>query len=220
MNCVKRKLKSTGGASIIIALLFFLICCTVGVSVLAAAKANASRLVSQRESEEAYLAVRSAAMLMREKMETSQSQPFTECEEIYDNATTWKQLSTENPTNSFWKKIENGMYQLIQKESGSESCAFIFQAEDIPDVSANVTISKKEGKYTLQGLLSCVEDPAAGDVYTYLMTLTETGEPKMTHREPITKIVENEDGSTSEKIIGERRQYTISFSNGQLEVTN
>lgn len=219
MNCVKRKLKSTGGASIIIALFFFLICCTVGVSVLTAAKANASRLVSQRESEEAYLAVRSAAMLTQDKLETVQM-PFAECREEYGVSTTWSRLDSENSANSFWGKIEDAMFSLLKEESDSESCNLIFKAENMPDVSANITISKKAGSNILEGQFSCIADPAQGNANTYFMTLTETWEISVTEQEPITRTVTNENGSTTEKTVGERREYTISFNNGQFNARN
>lgn len=215
MNCVKRKMKSTGGASIIIALLFFLICCAVGVSVLASAKANASRLVSQRESEASYLAVRSAAMLMREKLETEQTTPFAECEEYYDGKPTeWKQMETENGESSFWREIESILFQLMQEEGdASKSSKFTFQAKDMPDVSAEVTIAKKGDSFTLEGQFSCDAK------YDQRMTLMEAGEVRITENEPIEETEQYEDKTTYTEIIGERREYTAHFSGGKLAVT-
>nr|WP_294681535.1 hypothetical protein [uncultured Anaerotignum sp.] len=215
MNSIKRKMKSTGGASIIIALLFFLICSAVGVSVLVAAKANASRIVSQRESERSYLAVRSAAMLMREKLEKTQENPFVECEERYDTGNLrWKQLPTENSNPSFWKEIEDALFALIQKdEDGSEERNFTIQAENVPNVTAAVTIQKKGDSYTLSGVLSCGEE---SDPYVQSMRLVESGEARMTLNEPITETHPNSDGTTYTETIGERRQYTAVFSEGQL----
>lgn len=215
MNSIKRKMKSTGGASIIIALLFFLICSAVGVSVLVAAKANASRIVSQRESERSYLAVRSAAMLMREKLEKPQGKPFAECEEKYDTGNlTWKQLQTENSNPSFWKEIENTLFALIQEdEDGSKDCTFTIQAENMPDVTAKVTIQKKGDSYTLRGVFSCGKEP---DPYVQSMRLMESGEARMTLNEPIIETHTNSDGTTYTETIGERRQYTAVFSEGQL----
>lgn len=63
-----KKLHNKKGASIILALLFFLICATVGSVILAAASANASRIKSERQNENNYLAVRSAGELIKKKL--------------------------------------------------------------------------------------------------------------------------------------------------------
>lgn len=214
MNSIKRKMKSTGGASIIIALLFFLICSAVGVSVLVAAKANASRIVSQRESERSYLAVRSAAMLMREKLEKTQEKPFAECEEKYDTGKlTWEQLTSDNQNPSFWKEIENALFALMKEDEDAKTCTFTIQAENMPDVTAKVTIQKKGDSYTLRGVFSCGEEP---DPYVQSMLLVESGEARMTLNEPIIETHTNSDGTTYTETIGEKRQYTAVFSEGQL----
>lgn len=69
MGAVKQKLKSKRGASIILALVFFLICAVVGSIVLASASSNAGRLSHMRDEQQAYLTVSSAAKLVREELE-------------------------------------------------------------------------------------------------------------------------------------------------------
>lgn len=229
MNCVKRKLKSTGGASIIIALLFFLICCTVGVSVLAAAKANASRLVSQRESEEAYLTVRSAAQLMREELETLQLKSFAECEKYYSSGLyVWNQIDREDSVNG---RIEDIFFSFLEKGTDTEDCTFVFQAEGMEDVSARVFLKmgeKKSGEdgkeiyeCTLEGFFSYRKDTNdASKPYDYQMTLLESGTVIGSKIRDITESYTNENGEPKTRIIGEEWSYTISFSNGKLEATN
>lgn len=66
MERVREKLHSRTGASLLIALLFFLVAMTVGAVVLTAASANAGRIQKNRQEQQNYLAVASAAGLLRE----------------------------------------------------------------------------------------------------------------------------------------------------------
>ncbi len=63
-----RKLKSNRGASVIIALLVLLICVTAGAAALTAASANAGRYTHMRRDQQRYLAVSSAAKLVRAEL--------------------------------------------------------------------------------------------------------------------------------------------------------
>lgn len=64
MNRLKQKLKSESGASILLALLFFLICALVAAAVLMAAVSNAGKIKSNQEMHQKYLAVSSALELV------------------------------------------------------------------------------------------------------------------------------------------------------------
>lgn len=66
MNPISRKLNSRRGASILIALLLFLVCAFVGAAVLTSAYHNASRASAVRREQQAYLAAASAAELVKE----------------------------------------------------------------------------------------------------------------------------------------------------------
>lgn len=69
MKSISKKLKSASGASMLLALLFLFFCLTVGAVVLTAASASAGRTARNRQDQQNYLAVESAAMLLREDME-------------------------------------------------------------------------------------------------------------------------------------------------------
>lgn len=69
MNTMRRKLNSQSGASIVIALIFFLLCLTVGAVVLTAATANVGRVTRIQNQQQAYFAVRSAAELLRDEIQ-------------------------------------------------------------------------------------------------------------------------------------------------------
>lgn len=68
MNRMKQKLKSEYGASILLALLFFLICTLVTAVLLMAAASNAGKVRSNREMHQKYLAVSSALELVCEDL--------------------------------------------------------------------------------------------------------------------------------------------------------
>lgn len=60
MKTVIKKLGSERGASILLALLFFLVCSMVAASILMAAVSNAGKIRSSREEQQAYLTLTSA----------------------------------------------------------------------------------------------------------------------------------------------------------------
>lgn len=77
MGCLNQKWNSQKGASLLIALLFFLLCLTVGTVVLTAAGASAGRLAGLRQEEQNYLTVSSAARMLRDKLEGAQAETVT-----------------------------------------------------------------------------------------------------------------------------------------------
>ncbi len=66
MSSLRQKLHSPAGVSMLIALLFFLVCLTVGSLILTAATANASKTRGRYAREQDYLALASAARLLQE----------------------------------------------------------------------------------------------------------------------------------------------------------
>ena len=77
MERVREKLHSRTGASLLIALLFFLVAMTVGAVVLTAASANAGRIQKNRQEQQNYLAVDSAAELVKEDIVGAEKAIFT-----------------------------------------------------------------------------------------------------------------------------------------------
>lgn len=84
MSEMRKKLHSSGGASFLLALIFFLICAMVGAVVLTAASANLSRIQPQRQEEQAYLTLSSAAHLLQTQLAAAPA--FTSAEERWDYA--------------------------------------------------------------------------------------------------------------------------------------
>ena len=69
MTIITQKLKSKRGASLILAMVFMLMCLFVGGSVLAAATANGGRVADLTSNQQTYLSQRSAALLMADMLE-------------------------------------------------------------------------------------------------------------------------------------------------------
>ena len=69
MKALCKKWKSSRGASILLALLFLLICIMAGASVLMAAASNAGKVRSNREEQQSYLTLSSALTLICDELE-------------------------------------------------------------------------------------------------------------------------------------------------------
>lgn len=70
MEALKRKWNSSRGASILLALLFLLVCMMVGASVLAAAASNAGKIQSNKKEQQKYLTLSSAMSLLIDELES------------------------------------------------------------------------------------------------------------------------------------------------------
>ena len=70
MEALKKKLNSSRGASILLALLFMLVCILVGASVVMAASSNAGKIKSNKEEQQKYLTLSSAVNLLVDELES------------------------------------------------------------------------------------------------------------------------------------------------------
>lgn len=70
METLRKKWNSSRGASILMALLFLLVCMMVGASILMAAVSNAGKLKSNREEQQKYLTLSSALTLICDELES------------------------------------------------------------------------------------------------------------------------------------------------------
>ena len=97
MNQLQRKLRSQKGASITIALLIFLVCAVVGVSVLVAGTASAGRMASAAKADQRFYAVSSAGEQLIGMIEGEQVQVIikktTETDISSGEKTTTKELT-------------------------------------------------------------------------------------------------------------------------------
>ena len=70
MEALKKKLKSRRGASILLALLFLLLCIMVGASLVMAAASNAGKIKSNKVEQQKYLTLSSAMTLLVDELES------------------------------------------------------------------------------------------------------------------------------------------------------
>lgn len=68
MEILRRKLDSSRGASILMALLFLLVCMMVGASILMAAASNAGKIRSNKQEQQKYLTLSSALTLICDEL--------------------------------------------------------------------------------------------------------------------------------------------------------
>ena len=118
MKAVRRKLNSRRGASMLIALLYFLVASVIGAVVLIAASGNAGRITHHRNDLREYYAVQSAVKLVKEDMadegfsaEYSQTIDYT-----------WVEEYEEDP-NEPGKVIVTGGYYDASEPDYSEAAA-------------------------------------------------------------------------------------------------
>ncbi len=121
MTRLFRKLKHETGASLVLVLLFMLVCMTVGGSVLLAATANAGKLRGDEQETQAYLALASALQTVSESI----------CSTEY--AGTYQLSVSEGTTPS--ELICTYAQQTGSVTAGSDSC-FIFLRKDLDCVFA------------------------------------------------------------------------------------
>jgi hypothetical protein len=139
-RCVYRKLKSVKGATLMVALLFFLVCACVGSVILAAANTTAGRVSSVKESgnSERY-AVSSALKLIRTEMNKQNTMSVTQSwnanytvsidsdgnysEPTLDNGNKWVMALND----SDW----SGYVKTVGDSSNSNASTYLFNAEQL-----------------------------------------------------------------------------------------
>ena len=110
---LKAKLRDTSGASIVIALVFFLICAIIGSVVLTAASVNAKAVQTHREAQEAEYIVGSAAQVIGHELESA---VITNVQEGKNEKPTINNL-TGTPVHSFWD--QNAVSILAARSQGT-----------------------------------------------------------------------------------------------------
>jgi len=178
-NAVKTKLRSQTGASLLIALLFFLVAMMVGAVVLTAAATNAGRLARNRQEQQNYLAVSSAARLVKEDFRdttftvgykgvttittTTYTDPVTgkthteidKTGPIYSEnpevlAVSDGKLLTDRPMNDLAQLYYSTVDVLNTSTLGALKYDLKFTAENLPDVSGTMEVATLDGaRYTI-----------------------------------------------------------------------
>ena len=163
MKTIRKKLRSDRGSSMVLALFLMLVALMVSHTILAAAATAGQNVVQQRESQQAYLTVSSAAETFRDSVLSfngdnsfrrivSTKYKDASMEEVLTTQTTYTTLS-----GPFSKEVENGLKHLMDFGTAyTKTCTI--QVEGYEDVSVEMTLDKdpdfSEGKYVLTAVFS------------------------------------------------------------------
>lgn len=117
MKNVRAKLRSQRGASILLALLFLLVCMLAAASVLMAAVSNAGKIQSNYQEQQRYLALSSALRLVAEELERAEYRGWY-------TVKTWTETRTvTRPDGS--KITFSTNYYSVQQDLGAFSCGHL-----------------------------------------------------------------------------------------------
>lgn len=125
MERLGKKLRSERGASILLALLLFLVCMMVGASVLAAAASNAGKARSNRTEQQKYLNLTSAIQLVADEIAKARyTGKYTvwEWEEKKTATTRTTDNSTDPPRESTSVTVTKESYFYCMQTEGEYSC--------------------------------------------------------------------------------------------------
>lgn len=145
-----KKCKSTSGASLFIALLFFLMCGLAGSVIITAASTSAGSLLYLKKDEQSYYTVLSAARLLKKEI---QGEKYSRCQIISENKQEVLDYYNELPQKAikdFLKKaadtiFESGSYSDIWTIESSESVIQSVTANFVMDNQYNITIICTQG---------------------------------------------------------------------------
>ena len=141
---IKEKLRSSKGASLIIALVFMLFCAMVGSAVLAAATANGGRIAALKSDQQEYLNQRSAATLLSDELQINRPKLTVEKKEVVRTTYTVSDGGVLTPTGSTTTKtiefkVNGNVATQLQRVLFESAILRYLQANDMDDYA--VTIS-------------------------------------------------------------------------------
>lgn len=153
MGAIAQKLKSRRGASIILALMFFLVCAVIGGAVLASSVSNAGRLSHQAEEQQAYLTVSSAAKLVRDELSgISFSAVDTDHPDLLNS---FDLVSDANSLSDVVSEMVKDIYDGVQTMTLYHDFSVSSDDPALEDVTALLTMSDSgSGKYSITVVLS------------------------------------------------------------------
>lgn len=139
---LQRKLHTTSGATILLALLFFLLCAVAGSAVLAAGTAASGRIAGLTDRQQAYYSVTSAARLIRDEIEGQKVSVYKKRDD-----TTGTLYYKEEPAGK-WKELLETLAAQVTADSdkGAYKSAYViitpWSGAKADAVEAEITIDK------------------------------------------------------------------------------
>lgn len=147
MNTIRRKLRSDRGSSMVLALFLMLVAVMVSHTILAAAATAGQNVVQQRESQQAYLTVSSAAETFRDSvLSFNGDNSFRQVVETrYSDASMEHVTQTTTSYNSlqgpFSVELEDALKHLMNYGTAyTKTCTI--QVEGYEDVSMELSLEK------------------------------------------------------------------------------
>ncbi|NCB42297.1 MAG: hypothetical protein EOM59_06720 [Clostridia bacterium] len=141
MKAIRRKLKSKNGATLVMALIYLLLCVTLGSIILSSGSTAMGQIFHLRDQEQSYLNVRSAAELIKSEM---QGTAFVE-KYITINHTEVCDMNEASPQTmiTYPLNVLTDQLQAIYGDSSAES-VFIIKAPSLNLEDVSVTVSMDE----------------------------------------------------------------------------
>lgn len=186
MNRIRNKLRGESGASLLLALLFFLLCGMVGASVLAAAASNGGTWHGNQVEQQRYFAVSSALRLVCDQLEKAEYTAKVEVGLPTDTYVSFVDIDGVSKTyikREYNRKQTAGEFQLVNVPSDVENklkqeLDYLFR-ETFPDDA------KSGGTHTHDDGVGAVE----GGTWTYYhdsaLTDSELSEPGDTGKQTL-----------------------------------
>lgn len=187
MKTLREKLHSQSGASILLALLFLLVCMMAAASVLTAAVSNAGKIRSNYEEQQRYLALSSALRLVAGELEQAEYRGrYT--------VTQWTEILTETETDPEGRPVTvttEYHYYSVQQEPGRFTCGRLaaLKADGTSDGGALLPFYKEldgvfakeftgTGYHPLEGdeIAPLPTNPSSGTPRTRVLTVTAEGD--------------------------------------------
>lgn len=119
---LRNRIRSNSGATILLALLFFLLCAMAGSIILSAGSAAAGRISGLKESEQAFYSATSAAQVMRDEIEGQEFQAYTE-----DGG---KPIYTVEPDSKIAKILMSAVKAVYEDNQSKAEETFIIRPQD------------------------------------------------------------------------------------------
>ena len=168
MRAVTKKLKSRRGVTIIMAMVFFLVCAVIGSIVLATAGTNAGRLSHMRSGQQAHLTVSSAAGLVRDEIT---GMIFVEVKESPSEYFTGEGYSQTARNDSVLSDIFNQITKSFLGTGSFATESFTISAEGLGEVTATVTAGARgaDNKFPVMIALKNADEK---NPYEMLVTVT------------------------------------------------
>lgn len=187
MRKLSEKLHSRRGASILLALMYLLVSVFIGAVALGSATTSAQKTQERREDQQTYLAVSSAAKLLRDAMAGDRCKVVEEkavctysgCGEAFGPKCSANAdfpidgTKTDILTDAAWAIYQTQTHYVASTGSAPYEKEFFIEAEGLPKVQCSMIM---EADYDVTFRLRALEEDGTTPLAVHALTLTFDGE--------------------------------------------